>query len=88
MPDVVGPRRVDVVELWCGVGSIVASTSATGYVVRKFDRHRVPGVTEQRRRLDVIVWFDVRCPLCADNAHKWPAEDGACVFLLCLHEHL
>ena len=47
LPEAAGPRRVDVVELWCGVGSIVAAASATGYVVRKFDRHRVPGVTDQ-----------------------------------------
>jgi len=30
-----------VVELWCGVAPIVAAASAVGYVVRKFDKHRI-----------------------------------------------
>ena len=47
LPEAAGPSRVDVVELRCGVGSKVAASSAAGYVVRKFDRHRVPGVTDQ-----------------------------------------
>jgi len=50
MPEAVGPRDVDVVELWCGVGSIVAAASAAGHVVRKFDKHRVPGVTDTEGR--------------------------------------
>ena len=41
LPEDAGPIRVDVVELWCGVGSIVAAPTATGYVVRQFDIHRV-----------------------------------------------
>ena len=50
MPEAAAPREVDVVELWCGVGSIVAAASAAGYVVRKFDKHRVPGVTDTEGR--------------------------------------
>ena len=47
LPEAVGAREVDVVELWCGVGSIVAAASAATYVVRKFDKFRVPEVTDQ-----------------------------------------
>ena len=35
-----------VVELWCGVGSIAAAAAAAGYVVCKFDKFRVPGVSD------------------------------------------
>lgn len=34
------------VELWCGVGSIAAAASGAGYVVRQFDKFRVPGITD------------------------------------------
>ena len=40
-------KDLDVVELWCGVGSIAAAASAAGYVVRRLDKRRVPGVTDQ-----------------------------------------
>ena len=45
-PEAHGERTVDVVELWCGVGSITAAAAAAGYVVHKFDKFRVPGVSD------------------------------------------
>ena len=45
-PEARGQRTVDVVELWCGVGSIAAAAAAAGYVVCKFDKFRVPGVSD------------------------------------------
>jgi hypothetical protein len=49
LPEAAGPKTVDVVELWRAVGSIVAATTATGYVVRQFDKHTVPEFTDQAR---------------------------------------
>ena len=46
LPEAAGATDVDVVELWCGVGSIVAAASTAGYVIRNFDKFRVPGVTD------------------------------------------
>ena len=45
-PEAHGQRTVDVVELWCGVGSIAGAAAAAGYVVHKFDKFRVPGVSD------------------------------------------
>jgi len=69
LPEADGPRTVDVVELWCGVGSIAAAASAAGYVVQKFDKYRVPGVTDTDGHAseDLLSWFGfmsaVRCVL-------------------------
>ena len=46
LPEASGQRTVDVVEFWCGVGSIAGAAAAAGYVVRKFDKFRIPGVTD------------------------------------------
>ena len=45
-PEAHGQRTVDVVELWCGVGSIAGAAAAAGYVVHQFDKFRVPGVSD------------------------------------------
>ena len=45
-PEAHGQRTVDVVELWCGVGSIAGAAAAAGYVAHKFDKLRVPGVSD------------------------------------------
>ena len=45
-PEAHGQRTLDVVELWCGVGSIAGAAAAAGYVVQKFDKFRVPGVSD------------------------------------------
>ena len=78
LPEAFGDRMVDVVGLWCGVWSIAAAVSVAGYALRKFDKSRVPGVKWCRgslsavccvlRRLAVIMWVPVRCPLCALHA--------------------
>ena len=39
-------RDLDLVELWSGVGSIAGSAVESGFTVRCFDLHRVPGVTD------------------------------------------
>ena len=59
LPEADGPRTKDVVELWCGVGAIVAAASAAGYVVQKLDKYRVPGVTDKDGPAseDLLTWF-------------------------------
>ena len=39
-------RETDVVELWCGVGAVVAAARDLAFETRAFDLHRVPGVTD------------------------------------------
>ena len=40
-------RDTDVVELWSGVGAVVAAAGNLGFETRAFDLHRVPGVTNR-----------------------------------------
>ena len=39
-------RNIDVVELWSGCQSICNAARLGGYVARRFDKHRSPGVTD------------------------------------------
>ena len=65
-PEALGQRTVDVVELWCGVGSIAAAAVEAGYVVRKFDKFRVPGVTDTAGCSQKTFYrYVVSCPLSA-----------------------
>jgi hypothetical protein len=49
-----GNRDLDVVELWSGVGSVVAAAEGLGYRAHGFDIFRIPGLT------------DVPGPMCED----------------------
>ena len=49
-----GNRDLDVVELWSGVGSVVAAAEGLGYRAHGFDMFRIPGLT------------DVPGPMCED----------------------
>ena len=39
-------RDLDVVELWSGVGSIVAAAQTRGFAAKPSDKHRKSGVTD------------------------------------------
>ena len=50
-------RDVDIVELWSGVGTVVAAGAALGLQALPFDRDRVPGETEDTEDITSRVGF-------------------------------
>jgi len=51
------PRDLDVVELWSGVGTVVAAGVSHGLVCLPFDKDRVPGETEAEEDITSLTGF-------------------------------
>ena len=53
------PRDLDVVELWSGVGTVVAAANARGYKAMPFDKDRIPGETEHSEDITSLRGFQL-----------------------------
>lgn len=53
------PRDLDVVELWSGVGTVVAAAKALGCSAVPFDKDRIPGKTQQTEDITSLTGFQL-----------------------------
>ena len=78
-------RDVDVVELWSGVGTVVAAGAALGLQALPFDMDRVPGEREHRGYhipggISTSPWLHHAAQ------DWWAAAHGSCVLIICLRQ--